>query len=180
MNGNNVTKNALAASLKALMQERAFEKISVSDICEHCGMNRKSFYYHFRDKYDLVNWIFYVDFMGNMNSQSYKTGWDLLGDLCQHFYSDRRFYNTALKITGQNSFHDYVLETLRPILAYLVRDLYPEDEMQQFFADFFGDAFLAAVMRWLDSGMIMEPDVFLDHMKKVSIALASVMLREET
>lgn len=179
MNGNNVTKNALAASLKTLMQERSFDKISVSDICEHCGMNRKSFYYHFKDKYDLVNWIFYVDFVGSMDIQSYRTGWDLLSDLCKHFYADRRFYRAALKITGQNSFHDYILETLRPILIYMVRDMYPEEEMQQFFADFVGDAFLTAVMRWLDSGMIMEPEVFLDHMKKAGIAISSAILREE-
>ena len=31
-------------------------------------MNRKSFYYHFRDKYDLVNWIFYVDFIERMEA----------------------------------------------------------------------------------------------------------------
>ena len=39
--------------MKALMEERPFAKISVGDICERCGMNRKSFYYHFKDKYDL-------------------------------------------------------------------------------------------------------------------------------
>ena len=45
-------------ALKGLMAEMPFEKINVSQICERCGMNRKSFYYHFKDKYDLVNWIF--------------------------------------------------------------------------------------------------------------------------
>lgn len=44
--------------MKKLMEKKPFSKISVGDICEDCGMNRKSFYYHFRDKYDLVNWIF--------------------------------------------------------------------------------------------------------------------------
>ena len=58
MADSNITKNALATSLKKLMREKPFEKISVSDICDDCGMNRKSFYYHFKDKYDLVNWIF--------------------------------------------------------------------------------------------------------------------------
>ena len=59
MSDSNLTKNALAASMKKLMREKPFDKISVSDICIDCGINRKSFYYHFRDKYDLVNWIFY-------------------------------------------------------------------------------------------------------------------------
>ena len=58
MADSNITKNALAASMKKLMSKSPFSKISVGDICENCGMNRKSFYYHFRDKYDLVTWIF--------------------------------------------------------------------------------------------------------------------------
>ena len=61
MSGSLVTKQALANSLKELMNTQGFSKISVKDIVEKCGMNRKSFYYHFKDKYDLVNWIFYTE-----------------------------------------------------------------------------------------------------------------------
>lgn len=57
MADSNITKRALAAALKELMEQKPFSKINVADICEKCGMNRKSFYYHFKDKYDLVNWI---------------------------------------------------------------------------------------------------------------------------
>ena len=55
MADSSITKNALAMALKQLMKTQGFDKISVSEICKECGMNRKSFYYHFRDKYDLVN-----------------------------------------------------------------------------------------------------------------------------
>lgn len=48
MADSNITKNALASSLKLLMTQKPFSKINVNDICEGCGMNRKSFYYHLR------------------------------------------------------------------------------------------------------------------------------------
>ncbi|MCF0122134.1 MAG: TetR family transcriptional regulator [Lachnospiraceae bacterium] len=51
----NITKSALVFSMKRLMKEKPFKKISVIDICEGCGINHKSFSYHFKDKYDLVN-----------------------------------------------------------------------------------------------------------------------------
>ena len=54
-------KRALAIALKELMREKPLVKISIADIVGRCGMNRQSFYYHFRDKYDLVNWIFYTE-----------------------------------------------------------------------------------------------------------------------
>ena len=63
MADSNITKNALAAAMKKLMREKKLSKISIADICGECGMNRNSFYYHFRDKYDLVNWIFYTEVM---------------------------------------------------------------------------------------------------------------------
>ena len=72
MADSNITKNALANSMKSLMKEKPFDKISVIDICSGCGMNRKSFYYHFKDKYDLVNWIFYMDFITYVGQAQYR------------------------------------------------------------------------------------------------------------
>ena len=52
------TKRALAASLKELLLQKPFHKITISDITQHCGVNRMTFYYHFHDIYDLANWTF--------------------------------------------------------------------------------------------------------------------------
>ncbi len=180
MADSNITKNALAKSLKDLMQEKPFEKISVSDICDRCGMNRKSFYYHFKDKYDLVNWIFYVDCIGKMNFDSYEKGWDVILDLCNHFYEDRNFYNAAFKIEGQNSLREYVLETLQPITRYFMqgREII-DDGDDEFFVIFLGDAFLTAIMRWLKEGMQYPPKEFVAKMRKVSLGLAEVVIEDE-
>ena len=43
MADSNITKRALANALQELMIEIPFERISVSQICEKCDMNRKSF-----------------------------------------------------------------------------------------------------------------------------------------
>ena len=51
-----ITKRAMEAALKKLLLEKPLTKITVSDITEECGMNRMTFYYHFKDIYDLVEW----------------------------------------------------------------------------------------------------------------------------
>ena len=51
-----VTKRALEASLKNLLLQKPLSKITISDITEDCGINRMTFYYHFKDIYDLVEW----------------------------------------------------------------------------------------------------------------------------
>jgi len=179
MADSNITKNALATSLKELMREKPFSKISVSDICDRCGMNRKSFYYHFKDKYDLVNWIFLVDFIGKMDVDSYHTGWDAVEDICNKFYEDKEFYIAALHIEGQNSFHDYVLESIRPLVEYFTREIYKESESKDFFIIFFGDAFLTAIMRWLSEGMKMDASEFVQKLKDVSVELAKIIIRDD-
>ena len=67
---SNITKRALAVALKELVESRPFSKISIGDICEQCAISRKSFYYHFKDKYDLVNWIYYTEFIAAAEQKS--------------------------------------------------------------------------------------------------------------
>ncbi len=52
------TKKALAASLKQLLKEKPLDKITVTDLVEDCEVNRQTFYYHFQDIYDLIEWIY--------------------------------------------------------------------------------------------------------------------------
>ena len=166
MSDSNITKNALAASMKKLMAQRPFEKISVSDICSDCGINRKSFYYHFRDKYDLVNWIFYVGFIGEMDLSSYENGWDWLTDICECFYREKKFYRCALKIEGQNSFRDYLVETAWPIAEFFMKDLLPQGDDEDFYLTFIIDALINSIIRWLSGGYYKEMDA-KEYMSKV-------------
>lgn len=52
------TKKMLAQSLKSAMRKKPFSKITVSELIQDCGLNRKTFYYHFDDIYDLMKWMF--------------------------------------------------------------------------------------------------------------------------
>lgn len=50
------TKKMLSASLKHCMEKKSLSKITVTDIVIDCGLNRKTFYYHFQDVPDLLKW----------------------------------------------------------------------------------------------------------------------------
>lgn len=52
------TKRTLADSLKKIMKQKSFSKITVSEIIADCGVNRKTFYYHFEDIFALLKWMF--------------------------------------------------------------------------------------------------------------------------
>ena len=172
MADSNITKNALASSLKSLMEQKPFGKINVNDICEGCGMNRKSFYYHFKDKYDLVNWIFYTEFVSHIHVDRYDNGWDLLVDVCRYFESERSFYRCALAIKGQNSFQDYFLEIIKPLVPLFLSDSFESNEDQQFLLDFFYDGLISALLRWLSGENETTAEVFTGHLKCVLLLFA--------
>ena len=172
MADSNITKNALASSLKSLMEQKPFQKINVNDICEGCGMNRKSFYYHFKDKYDLVNWIFYTEFVSHIHVELYDNGWDLLVDVCRYFESERNFYRCALAIKGQNSFQDYFLEIIRPLIPIFLSDSLKTSEDQQFLLSFFYDGLISSLIRWLSEENETTAEEFTGHLKSVLLLFA--------
>ena len=61
MKKNEYTKYQLGLALKEISKNNDFKKISISDICNLCSMNRGTFYYHFLDKQELINWIYHFD-----------------------------------------------------------------------------------------------------------------------
>lgn len=146
---SNITKRALASALKELMETQPFSHISVSSICDRCEMNRKSFYYHFKDKYDLANWIYNTEFIAITRQKNYSAGWDLWEDMCEYFYENRNYYRKIFNVEGQNSFTDYFRDILAMILTQDLEDVFDDEGSLDFYVDFYVDAFVCAIKRWL-------------------------------
>ena len=174
MADQSITKRALCAALKELMEEESFQKISVADICARCDMNRKSFYYHFRDKYDLVNWIFDTEFIAVVRAEpdAYDTVWTLFGSLCDYFY------RKALLIRGQNSFSDHFRELLTPVLRKRLSELLSSPSIPPMYIDFFNDAIICALERWLTSRDCMPPEKFVSQMRTLVRCTAAGALKD--
>lgn len=171
MADSSITKIALANSLKALMQEKGFHKISINDICTGCNMNRKSFYYHFKDKYDLLNWIFDTEFNEfTIRSSSLET-WDLMLSLCYYLYENRRFYRKALAIDGQNSFHSHLYDILYDRFYNELETIFNEDDndapLDEIQAQFITDGVMSALERWLLSHSNMTADEFIETLRSL-------------
>ena len=169
MAGSNITKKALALALKQLMEEMPFEKITVAHICEKCNMHRKSFYYHFKDKYDLVNWIFDTDFIAltinEASIQSYNGSFKFIQTVCSYFYENRKFYRKAFQIKGQNSFSEHFREYIQPLLRNRMANILEDENVDPFFVDFFTDATLCMIEHWLLDKDCMPPEQFIAKLK---------------
>ena len=64
------TEQKLALKLKELMSNEPLDQITVSRLTKECGVNRQTFYYHFRDIYDLLTWIFLIESIQEIETAS--------------------------------------------------------------------------------------------------------------
>lgn len=172
MSDSHITKHALSAAMKELMAEHPMEKIKIGDIVERCGMNRQSFYYHFKDKYDLVNWIYYTEFFAGIQNSFEKSGWDLIDEICGYFYDNSKFYSNALQVNGQNSFSEYFTEVMHPLLLSHCREFFENDKDREFYATFFADAIRISIARWLLEGTKIPANEFVQLMKTAATGVA--------
>ena len=166
MADSGITKKALAEALKQLMEEIPFGKISVADICEKCDMNRKSFYYHFKDKYDLLNWIVDTELLAmTLKNTARVNSWEKIYALFVYLYENQSFVRKALAVEGQNSPVEHFRMLMEPMVAARMKDIFGDDTDQEFRVNFFCDAFRCTIERWIMSPNCVPPDVFLAQVK---------------
>ncbi len=177
MADSNITKRALASALKALIKEIPFSKITVAQICEKCDMNRKSFYYHFKDKYDLVNWIFDMDFI-TLVKNGFEDKWELVEEVCLYFYENKAFYREVLKIRGQNSFMEHIQELLYPILENKMKRILNDEDIQNIYIECYRDMVINVMERWIISKEDIPPDQFIAYFKKWIFIYAAELCKE--
>ena len=85
------TKKKIADCVRQLMKRKEISKITIGDIMEATGMSRQSFYYHFKDIYDVLEWIGCNDFKDQLQGQ-YDSMEKWACDLMEVLQRERSFY----------------------------------------------------------------------------------------
>ncbi|NLJ18502.1 dihydroxyacetone kinase transcriptional activator DhaS [Globicatella sulfidifaciens] len=143
MGNSLITKKKIALSLKRLMMATPFEKISIVEIMENANIRRQTFYSHFLDKYDLVEWIF----QNELNEQiydnlDYVSAENLLAQLAYFLESNQEFYEKVFEFNGQNNFQHYFYVYCQSIVTKIIKDscskssLNEADEAYDFLIDY--------------------------------------------
>lgn len=102
------TKRMFADELEAMMAGMPLSKVRVSDLCARCGVERRVFYYHFKDKYDLVAWMFEQDrAAADGDASAYSEA--SYAATHRRLWARRDFYRRAFEEDDQNSIERYLL-----------------------------------------------------------------------
>ncbi|MBQ1549599.1 MAG: TetR/AcrR family transcriptional regulator C-terminal domain-containing protein, partial [Clostridia bacterium] len=135
------TEKAIADALKKLLAKRPLSKITISDIANECGINRMTFYYHYRDVYDLIKTIADEDLKGALEGNRTLADWqEGVLKLMTVVKKDKAFYTNLYHSVERDRTTDYVYDLISELLKEGVDQLpstvrAPEADIQ-FIVDF--------------------------------------------
>ncbi|RZS92778.1 TetR/AcrR family transcriptional regulator [Cuneatibacter caecimuris] len=163
------TKRALEASLKNLLLKKPLDKITISDIAEDCGINRMTFYYHFRDIYDLIEWSCVEDASRALDGKkTYDTWQQGFLQIFQAVEENRPFILNVYHSVSREQIELYLYRLTYDLLIGVVEEravgMQVREEDKKFIADFYKFAFVGLMLDWIKNGMKEEPEKIVERL----------------
>ncbi len=119
-----ITKYALENSLKNLLLQKPLDKITISDITDGCGISRMTFYYHFKDIYDLVEWSCFEDARKALQeNKTYETWQQGYLQIFEEVKKNKAFIMNVYKCVHREQVEKY----LQPLVNNLVLNVINEE-----------------------------------------------------
>ena len=153
-------KLAIADAMKRLMREMPIEKITTNRILENAHVSRRSFYRYFKDKYELLEWIYNYDFCRFVDVRPEKSIWDYYPDILRSLRADPEFYGNAFVYAGQNSFRAFCFEKLFPLIMTDFGEIFPNEEIARFVVRRYVYMFFDGYIWWLRQKNPMSVEEF--------------------
>ena len=166
------TKHSLADALKQMMEVKPIAKITVKDLVEICNVNRQTFYYHFDDVYDLLEWVFEEDANHVLPEEVVYEHWQQDVLIFFKYLSDNASF--TLNVYHSDS-RLYMLKYLKTSLqgcirsfAIIVSDGKNIDRTDfEFVVEFYANGVVGLISQWLDLGMQLPKEITQDRFLKL-------------
>lgn len=170
---SNMTKYALEASLKKLLLQKPLDKVTINDLTSDCGISRMAFYYHFKDIYDLVEWVCLEDarraLEGKKTYDSWKEG---LRQIFEEVLENKPFIINVYHSLSREQIENYLYRITYGLIMDVVEertvDVPITEDEKKFIANFYKYSFVGIMLDWIKQGMKAD---YQDIVEKMSITV---------
>lgn len=164
-----MTKKALAASLKNMLLKKPLTQITINDITEDCGVNRMTFYYHFKDIYDLIEWVCVEDASKALAGKKTYTTWqEGFLSIFQSVQENRPFIMNVYRSVSREQVENYLYKLVYDLVIGVVDEksagMAVRESDKQFIADFYKYAFVGILLDWIKNDMKEDPQMIIDQL----------------
>ncbi len=167
-----VTKRALEQSLKNLLLKKPLNKITVADIADDCGINRMTFYYHFKDIYDLVEWSCLEDAKRALDEKkTYDTWQQGLLQIFEAVQENKPFIMNVYRCVHAEQVEKYLQPLVDGLLIGVLdeesRGMTIRDEDKQFIAQVYSYIFIGLMLDWIKDNMHEDPRQIVERLARL-------------
>ena len=167
-----VTKRALEQSLKNLLLKKPLNKITVADIADDCGINRMTFYYHFKDIYDLVEWSCLEDAKRALDEKkTYDTWQQGLLQIFEAVQENKPFIMNVYRCVHAEQVEKYLQPLVDGLLIGVLeeesRGMTIRDEDKQFIAQVYSYIFIGLMLDWIKDNMREDPRQIVERLARL-------------
>ena len=176
-----VTKRALEQSLKNLLLKKPLTKITVGDITDDCGINRMTFYYHFKDIYYLVEWSCLEDAKRALDEKkTYDTWQQGLLQIFKAVQENKPFILNVYRCVHREQVEKYLQPLVDQLLLNVINEeaagITVRDEDKQFIAQVYSYMFIGLMLDWIKDDMREDPQQIVEKLSKLIKGSVSVAL----
>lgn len=158
--GKNETDILLAESFKELVLSRPIDKITIKEITDKAGVIRPTFYNHFQDKYELLEWIIAEELLEPIKPLiENRMINEALLLLLANIEKEKEFYIQAVRLGGQNSFESIARDCVKEIMTGIIEES-PGGKRPKFkwltanmVAEYYAWSMCYVVIAWIRDGM---------------------------
>ena len=166
------TKRAMAASLKNLLLQKPLTKITINDIAEDCGISRMTFYYHFKDIYDLVEWVCVEDAARALEGKkTYDTWQEGFLNIFHAVQANKPFIMNVYRCVSRERIERYLSPLIRSLILGVVEeksaDMTVSEHDKRFIASFYEYAFVGIMLEWINGNMKENPAVIVERVSRL-------------
>ena len=167
-----VTKRALENSLKHILSQKPLDKITVSDITDDCGINRMTFYYHFKDIYDLIEWACVEDAKKALDGKkTYETWQEGFLHIFQAVLENKTFIINVYNHVSREQVEVYLYKLTGDLVMGVIEEkakgMRVKEQDKRFMADFYKYAFVSIVLDWIDKGMYEDTNLIVSKVSNL-------------
>lgn len=166
---SNMTKYALEESLKKLMLQKPLDKITINDLTADCGISRMTFYYHFKDIYDLTEWACLEDASRALEGKKTYGDWqEGLTQIFEAVLENKPFIMNVYHCVSREQIENYLYRLTFDLIEGVVEEKAAgqsicEDE-KQFIANFYKYGFVGIMLDWIKQGMRTDYHAIVEQM----------------
>jgi len=172
MSSSLVTKNALAQAFKSLMMHTPINRISVKMVSDTCSVTRHTFYNHFHDVYELLEWIFENEVIDELDECCSLSNWkDGLILVLQYTLDNKTICINTCKSLGREHLEMFLYKTFTTVLEGVIEDITKEmnidDKLKKEVSEFFSYAITGEFLKWINNGLKEKKEDIADRIERM-------------